>query len=55
MEYGIKYWTILKLLQELDGAGLIITDEEILKTTLDWYGFKLDAQVPLMSREERED
>lgn len=50
----MESWTLWELLQELDGAGIIITDEEILKTTLNWYGFKLETQVPLMTKEERD-
>lgn len=42
--------TILDLLQELDGAGLIITDADLVKEELDNLGLSWDDTITLSDK-----
>jgi len=42
--------TILELLQELDGAGLVITDDDLLRDELDNLGLSFDDTITLCDK-----
>jgi len=45
-------WSLEEILMELDGAGLIITDQDLLLETLDILGFDPKIEVQMKSSEE---
>jgi hypothetical protein len=48
-----KDWTILDLLEYLDGAGLILTDGSILEDELEGIGLTLQSKF-IFEKEEEE-
>lgn len=40
-----EVWTISELLDELDGLGLIITDQDLIEETLEEFGFNSNSSV----------